>query len=54
MFFFGLKGQSAGWRTAQGKVEGGTNRNDALGKGYRRKTVRVDSMIKAKNPFGRN
>jgi len=54
----GLKGQL---NLAQGKVEGGTNRNVAvrlssrrsLGKGCRRKTVRGNSMNKAKIPFGR-
>jgi hypothetical protein len=42
----GLKGQN---NSAQGKVSGGTNRNVALGKGYRGKTVRGNSMNKANN-----
>ena len=42
----GLKGQN---NSAQGKVSGGTNRNVALGKECRGKTVRGNSMNKANN-----
>ena len=48
IFFLGLKGQN---NSAQGKIEGGTNRNVALGKGCRRKTVRGSSMKKVNNSF---
>ena len=44
--FSGLKGQ---YNSAQGKVEGGTIRNVALGMGCGRKTVRVNSINNANN-----
>jgi hypothetical protein len=46
VFFSGLKGQ---YNLAQGKIEGGTNRNVALGKEFKRKTVRENSINKVNN-----
>jgi len=48
MCFSGLKGQ---YNSAQGKVEGGTIRNVALGKEYTTKSVRENMVLMAKSFF---
>ena len=48
VFLHGLKGQNS---LAQGKVEGGTNRNAAMGKGFRRKAVRAKMLTRTKSLF---